>query len=150
MRVVIQRVSEASVTISGMIKSEIKSGLMILLGIEEEDTVEDIEWLCGKISKLRIFDDESGVMNLSVKDIDGEVLLISQFTLHASTKKGNRPSYLKAASPDISIPLYDSFIKVLSVEIGKSVHTGEFGAMMRVSLVNEGPVTIIIDSRNKE
>ncbi len=123
---------------------------MILLGIAEDDTYEDIDWLCGKISKLRIFDDENGVMNLSLKEIDGEVLLISQFTLHASTKKGNRPSYIKAASPDISIPLYESFIKVLSEDLGKAVHTGEFGAMMKVSLVNEGPVTIIIDSRNRE
>ncbi|HIO72070.1 MAG TPA: D-tyrosyl-tRNA(Tyr) deacylase [Flavobacteriales bacterium] len=150
MRVVIQRVSEASVTISGSTHGKIGIGLMILLGIAEDDTYEDIDWLCGKISKLRIFDDENGVMNLSLKEIDGEVLLISQFTLHASTKKGNRPSYIKAASPDISIPLYESFIKVLSEDLGKAVHTGEFGAMMKVSLVNEGPVTIIIDSRNRE
>jgi D-tyrosyl-tRNA(Tyr) deacylase len=150
MRVVIQRVSEASVTISGSTNGKIGIGLMILLGIAEEDTNEDIDWLCGKISKLRIFDDENGVMNLSLKEIDGEVLLISQFTLHASTKKGNRPSYIKAASPDISIPLYESFIKVLSEVLGKAVHTGEFGAMMKVNLVNEGPVTIIIDSRNRE
>ena len=150
MRVVIQRVSEASVTISGSTNGKIGIGLMILLGIAEEDTNEDIDWLCGKISKLRIFDDENGVMNLSLKEIDGEVLLISQFTLHASTKKGNRPSYIKAASPDISIPLYESFIKVLSEYIGKAVHIGEFGAMMKVNLVNDGPVTIIIDSRNRE
>ena len=150
MRVVIQRVSEASVTISGSTNGKIGIGLMILLGIAEEDTNEDIDWLCGKISKLRIFDDENGVMNLSLKEIDGEVLLISQFTLHASTKKGNRPSYIKAASPDTAIPLYESFIKVLSAYIGKAVHTGEFGAMMKVNLVNDGPVTIIIDSRNRE
>ena len=150
MRVVIQRVSEASVTISGNIKSGIKAGLMILLGIFEDDSNEDIAWLCGKISMLRIFNDERGVMNLSLKDIKGEVLLISQFTLSASTKKGNRPSYIKAASPEVAIPLYESFIKVLGEEIGKTVQTGEFGAMMNVSLVNEGPVTIIIDSKNRE
>lgn len=150
MRVVIQRVSEASVTISGAIKSEISAGLMILLGIAEDDTNEDINWLCGKISKLRIFDDKCGVMNLSVKEIDGEVLLISQFTLHASTKKGNRPSYIKAAPPDIAIPLYEEFINSMGNELGKTIQTGEFGAMMSVSLINEGPVTIVIDSRNKE
>lgn len=150
MRVVIQRVSEASVTISGETKSEIKGGLMILLGIGEEDSQDDIDWLCGKISNLRIFDDENGVMNLSIQDIDGEVLLISQFTLHASTKRGNRPSYIKAASPDKAIPMYKEFINTLGTELGKPVQTGEFGAMMCVSLVNEGPVTIIIDSMSKE
>ena len=150
MRVVIQRVSSAAVKIDGNIKGEIGLGLMILLGIEEADSQEDIDWLCAKISTLRVFDDDAGVMNLSVNDVKGEILLISQFTLHASTKKGNRPSYLKAAHPDVAIPLYESFINSISAEIHKPVQTGEFGAMMDVSLINEGPVTIIIDSRNKE
>ncbi|MGE0637011.1 MAG: D-aminoacyl-tRNA deacylase [Bacteroidia bacterium] len=150
MKAVIQRVSEASVKIEGIIKGQINSGLLVLLGIEEADTAEDIEWLCGKICRLRIFGDENGVMNLSVQEIKGEVLLISQFTLHASTKKGNRPSYIKAARPEIAIPLYEAFIKKLEKELGKSIQTGEFGADMKVSLVNDGPVTIIIDSKNKE
>ena len=150
MRVVIQRVSNASVTISGNVKGEIGKGLMILLGIEEDDSSADIDWLCGKISKLRIFDDENGVMNLSVNEIEGEVLLISQFTLHANTKKGNRPSYIKAARPEIAIPLYEKFIETLQLGITSTVQKGQFGAKMEVALVNDGPVTIIIDSKNKE
>ena len=150
MRVVIQRVSEASVTIEGQIKSSIGKGLLVLLGIEEADTAEDIEWLCNKISKLRIFNDGNGVMNLSVIDISGYVLLISQFTLHASTKKGNRPFYIKAAKPEIAIPMYGQFITQLEKELNKKIFTGEFGADMKVSLINDGPVTIIIDSKNKE
>jgi D-tyrosyl-tRNA(Tyr) deacylase len=150
MKAVIQRVSEASVKIEGSIKGQISLGLLVLLGIEEADTAEDIEWLCGKICRLRIFGDENGVMNLSVQEIKGEVLLISQFTLHASTKKGNRPSYIKAARPEVAIPLYEAFIKQLEKELGKSIQTGEFGADMKVSLVNDGPVTIIIDSKAKE
>ena len=150
MRVVIQRVSEASVKINNKTKDKINSGLLIFLGIEETDTEEDIYWLCGKIVRLRIFNDKNRVMNLSVKDIEGDVMLISQFTLHASTKKGNRPSYIKAAKPNIAIPLYEKFIKHLEMELGKPVQTGEFGAMMDISLVNDGPVTIIIDSRNRE
>lgn len=150
MRVVIQRVSQASVSISGKIKSEIGNGLLVLLGIEEADNAEDIEWLCGKIARLRIFGDFEGVMNLSLLESGGEVLLISQFTLHASTKKGNRPSYMKAAKPEFAIPLYEKFILQLGKETGREIHTGEFGADMKVSLVNDGPVTIIIDSKNKE
>ena len=150
MKAVIQRVSEASVKIEGSIKGQINSGLLVLLGIEEADTVEDIEWLCGKICRLRIFGDENGVMNLSVHEIKGEVLLIRQFTLHASTKKGNRPSYIKAARPEVAIPLYEAFIKQMEKELGKFIQTGEFGADMKVSLVNDGPVTIIIDSKAKE
>lgn len=150
MRVVIQRVSQASVKINNKTKDKINLGLLIFLGIEETDTEEDIYWLCGKIVRLRIFNDKNRVMNLSVKDIEGDVMLISQFTLHASTKKGNRPSYIKAAKPNIAIPLYEKFIKHLEMELGKPVQTGEFGAMMDISLVNDGPVTIIIDSRNRE
>lgn len=150
MRVVIQRVSEASVKINEQIKSSIANGLLVLFGIEEADGNEDIEWLCSKISNLRIFDDAAGVMNLSLKDTNGDVLLISQFTLHASSKKGNRPSYIKAAKPDIAIPLYEKFILQLEKEMNKKIYTGEFGADMKVSLVNDGPVTIIIDSKNKE
>ncbi len=150
MRVVIQRVSEASVKIDNKTKDKIDSGLLIFLGIEESDTEEDIYWLCGKIVRLRIFNDKNRVMNLSVKDIEGDVMLISQFTLHASTKKGNRPSYIKAAKPNIAIPLYEKFIKHLEMELRKPVQTGEFGAMMDISLVNDGPVTIIIDSVNRE
>jgi len=149
MRAVIQRVSSASVSIGGVVHSEISEGLLILLGIEETDTDQDIEWLAGK-ARLRIFDDEAGVMNLSVKDIDAEAIVVSQFTLHASTKKGNRPSYIKAARPETAIPLYEQFVKQLETELGKSVGTGEFGAMMNVELVNDGPVTIIIDTKNKE
>ncbi|MBK8362920.1 MAG: D-tyrosyl-tRNA(Tyr) deacylase [Bacteroidetes bacterium] len=150
MRCVIQRVSEASVTIAEKVKSSIGLGLLVLIGIEETDNDEDIEWLCGKISKLRIFNDEAGVMNCSVMDMNGEILLISQFTLQASTKKGNRPSYLKAAKPDIAIPIYEKFIFQLEKETGKKILTGEFGADMKVRLLNDGPVTIIIDSKNRE
>lgn len=150
MKVVIQRVSKASVTIDGKVKSAIGQGLLILLGVEDVDTEEDINWLCGKISKLRIFNDEKGVMNLSVKDVDGELLVVSQFTLHASTKKGNRPSYIQASKPDIAIPMYERFVKVLEVLAERAVQTGEFGADMKVELLNDGPVTIIIDSQNKE
>lgn len=150
MRVVIQRVSNASVTIDGLCKSAIKRGLLILIGIEEIDGQEDIDWLCKKIVNLRIFDDEKGVMNRSILDINGEILIISQFTLHASTKKGNRPSYIKAAKPDISIPLYEQFCQDLSSALGKEIGTGEFGADMKVELLNDGPVTICIDTKNKE
>lgn len=150
MRVVIQRVTEASVTIEGKVKSEIKKGLLVLLGIEDADTQEDIAWLCKKIVGLRIFNDVEGVMNLSIKDIDGDAIVVSQFTLHASTKKGNRPSYLKAAKPEVSIPLYEAFVNQFENELGKKVGTGEFGADMKVSLLNDGPVTIIIDSKNKQ
>lgn len=149
MIVVIQRVSESSVKIDGHISGQIGKGLMILLGIEEADGQEDIEWLSKKTVNLRIFPDENGVMNKSVLESGGDILLISQFTLHASTKKGNRPSYIKAAKPDIAIPLYERFIEVLESEMGKPIQTGEFGADMKVSLVNDGPVTIIIDSKNR-
>lgn len=150
MRVVIQRVSEASVTINGSVKSSIATGFMILLGIEETDNQEDIDWLCKKITALRVFDDEQGVMNKSILDLHGEILLISQFTLMASTKKGNRPSYIRAAKPTISIPLYEQFCKTLTEVLGKPIGTGEFGADMKVSLINDGPVTICIDTKNKE
>lgn len=150
MRVVIQRVSEASVTIDGKVKSAIKNGLLILLGIEHEDEQDDITWLCKKIVQLRIFGDEDGKMNRSVQDIDGDILVISQFTLHASTKKGNRPSYIKAARPEVAIPLYERFLDQLSLSLGKAVGSGEFGADMKVGLLNDGPVTIWIDSRNRE
>lgn len=150
MRVVIQRVSEASVTILNEKVAEINKGLLILLGIEEQDSQEDIDWLCKKIINLRIFADENDVMNLSVKDISGEIIVVSQFTLHASTKKGNRPSYIKAAKPDFAIPMYEKFIERLEESFGKKVQTGQFGADMKVGLVNDGPVTIIIDSKNKE
>jgi D-aminoacyl-tRNA deacylase len=150
MRVVIQRVTQSSVTIEGKIHAEISQGLMILLGIEETDTKEDIEWLCGKIARLRVFDDQKGIMNLSITDIGGEVLLVSQFTLHASTKKGNRPSYIKAAPPAVAFPLYESFITELSRQINTKVKSGIFGALMQISLMNDGPVTILIDSKNKE
>jgi D-tyrosyl-tRNA(Tyr) deacylase len=150
MRAVIQRVSHASVTINGNCKSAIKEGLLVLVGIEEADGQEDIEWLCKKIVNLRIFDDENGVMNKSVLDVDGEILVISQFTLHASTKKGNRPSYIKAAKHEVSVPLYDTFCNELSISLGKQVGTGEFGADMKVELLNNGPVTICMDTKNKE
>lgn len=146
---VIQRVSEASVKIDGKIKSTIGTGLMILLGIEDADNQEDIDWLAKKIVNLRIFPDENEVMNRSLLDVNGEILLISQFTLHASTKKGNRPSYIKAAKPQIAIPLYEKMIQALEQELGKNIGTGEFGADMKVSLINDGPVTIVIDSKNK-
>ena len=150
MRLVIQRVTEANVKIDNVIKGEIGNGLMVLLGIGEEDTLDDIKWLTKKLVNLRIFDDENGVMNLSIKDINGDILLISQFTLLASTAKGNRPSYIKAAKPDISIPLYKEFIKVLEEDLDKNIQTGELGADMKVSLINNGPVTILIDSKNRE
>ena len=150
MRIVIQRVRRASVTIDGKIKSHIGQGYLILLGIEQNDSGEDIEWLSKKVAGLRIFDDENGVMNKSILDIDGEILVVSQFTLMASTKKGNRPSWFRAATHDISIPLYQEFCKVLSSAIGKEVQTGEFGADMKVELLNDGPVTILMDSKNKE
>ncbi|MGQ0827842.1 MAG: D-aminoacyl-tRNA deacylase [Bacteroidota bacterium] len=150
MKVVIQRVSNASVTINGNIKSSINLGMLVLLGIEETDTQEDIEWLSSKIVNLRIFNDENGVMNISVKDAGGEIILVSQFTLHASTKKGNRPSYIKAAKPEIAIPLYEKMIVQLQTDLGKNIQTGAFGADMKVNLLNDGPVTIVIDSRNKE
>lgn len=150
MRTVIQRVQHCSVIIDGTVKSSIKKGLLILLGIEDRDNQEDIEWLTKKIAALRIFDDQNGVMNLSVKDIDGEIMVVSQFTLHASTKKGNRPSYIHASKPDIAIPLYEAFNAEMGIQLGKEVQTGEFGADMKVELINDGPVTILIDSQNKE
>lgn len=150
MRSVIQRVSEASVTINGQIKSKIRKGLVILLGVTSDDTAEDIDWLVKKIAALRIFDDEAGVMNRSVNDIGGEVMVVSQFTLMASTKKGNRPSYINAAPHPIAIPCYENFCKKMAEAIGKEVATGEFGADMKVALINDGPVTIIIDTKNKE
>ena len=150
MRVLIQRVAEASVTIEDKVKSAIGPGLLVLLGIETEDTAEDIDWLCKKIIQLRIFSDEEDKMNLSVQDIQGQILAISQFTLHASTKKGNRPSYIKAARPEVAIPLYEQFVDQLSIALGQAVGTGEFGADMKVHLLNDGPVTIWIDSRNRE
>jgi len=150
MRVVIQRVREASVEINNNIKGTIKQGLLLLLGIEQNDTEEDVDWLSSKIVRLRIFDDTQGIMNLSVLEIKGDILVVSQFTLHAKTKKGNRPSYIQAATSDIAIPLYYSFVKRIEKELGKTVSTGEFGAMMMVSLVNDGPVTIMIDSKNRE
>jgi len=150
MRAVIQRVSEASVTIEGLKKSGIQQGLMILVGIEDNDSDEDISWLSSKIVQMRIFDDENGVMNHSVKDVNGDILLVSQFTLHASTKKGNRPSYLKASKPPVAIPLYEKMIQQLSADLGKEIFTGSFGADMKVALVNDGPVTIVIDTKNRE
>ena len=150
MRAVIQRVSKASVSINSLIKSNIGKGLAILLGIEESDTQEDIEWLAGKVVRLRIFGDENGVMNLSVMDIKGEIMVVSQFTLHASTKKGNRPSYIRASKPDFAIPVYEQFVTLLSETLGKPIGTGDFGADMQVELLNDGPVTIIIDSKNRD
>lgn len=150
MRTVIQRVSRASVTIEGVVKSEIKQGYLILIGICEEDNLEDVEWLVKKIANLRVFDDENGVMNRSIIDVDGEILVISQFTLFASYKKGNRPSWFRAGSHEHSIPLYEAFCQQLSTAIGKPVGTGEFGADMKVELLNDGPVTICIDTKNKE
>ena len=150
MRAVIQRVTEASVKINNQVKGEIDQGYLILLGIEEEDGREDIEWLSKKICALRIFSDDEGLMNLSIQDVDGSILLVSQFTLHAKVKKGNRPSYIKAAKPDIAIPLYEQFKNQLIKELGKEIQTGEFGAAMKVSIVNDGPVTILIDTKNKE
>jgi D-aminoacyl-tRNA deacylase len=150
MRAVIQRVSKASVTIDGSIQGQIGTGLLVLLGIEDADTTEDIEWLSSKIVNLRIFDDGAGVMNESVKDRNGDILLVSQFTLHASTKKGNRPSYSKASKPGIAIPLYEKMIRQLTTDLGREIQTGSFGADMKVELLNDGPVTIVIDTKNKE
>ncbi|WP_138432988.1 D-aminoacyl-tRNA deacylase [Winogradskyella algicola] len=150
MKIVIQRVSEASVVINKKEVASIEKGLLVLLGIVNEDTQDDIDWLCNKIVNLRVFPDENGVMNTSLLDSDGNIIVVSQFTLHASTKKGNRPSYIKAAKPDIAIPLYENFISTLQSTLGKPVQTGEFGADMKVHLVNDGPVTIIIDSKNRE
>lgn len=150
MRAVIQRVNKASVTIDGKIKAQIETGLLVLLGIEDADTMEDIEWLSGKIINLRIFDDVEGVMNESVKDKNGNIILVSQFTLHASTKKGNRPSYIKASKPGIAVPLYEKMTQQLSADLGKKIETGIFGADMKVELLNDGPVTIVMDSKQKE
>lgn len=150
MRALIQRVRRASVTINGTVKSSIGSGLLVLIGIEDADNEEDITWLSNKIINLRIFDDDNKVPNISIQDTGGNILVVSQFTLHASTKKGNRPSYLKASKPEIAIPLYESFINQLEKSLGKSIGTGEFGADMQVELVNDGPVTIWIDSKNRE
>ncbi|WP_281298135.1 D-aminoacyl-tRNA deacylase [Flavobacterium limnophilum] len=149
MKAVIQRVSQASVTIASKIVADIQKGLLVLVGIEDADTQEDINWLCQKIANLRIFGDENDVMNLSVKEINGDVIVVSQFTLHALTKKGNRPSYIKASKPEIAIPMYESFVQKMENELGKKVQTGIFGADMKVLLVNDGPVTIVIDSKNK-
>ena len=150
MRAVIQRVAEARVTVAGRVTGSIQNGLLVLLAVEDADTVEDIEWLSGKITRLRIFNDAAGVMNLSVQEIGGDILLVSQFTLFASTKKGNRPSYSRSARPEIAVPLYEKFIARLTQDLGKPVATGEFGAQMDVSLINDGPVTIIIDSKQRE
>lgn len=150
MRAVIQRTQHASVTVEGKLISEIESGLLVLIGIENEDTQEDIEWLSRKITGLRIFNDENEVMNKSITDVDGDMIVVSQFTLHASTKKGNRPSYLKAAKPDVSVPLYEAFVAQVEKDLGKKVGTGIFGADMKVQLLNDGPVTIIINTKNKE
>ena len=150
MRVVIQKVTQASVSIENQTVASIDKGLLVLVGIEDTDTNDDIAWLSAKIVNLRVFDDDNGVMNLSVKEVGGEVLIVSQFTLHASTKKGNRPSYIKAARPEVAIPIYEAFIKQVESLLGKRVPTGQFGAMMQVSLCNDGPVTILIDTKNKE
>ncbi|PHN03680.1 D-aminoacyl-tRNA deacylase [Flavilitoribacter nigricans] len=150
MRIVIQRVSEASVTVEGKITGAIEKGLLIFLGIEDEDDQEDVDWLCRKIAKLRIFNDEDGMMNLSVQDVGGGLLVVSQFTLHASTKKGNRPSFIRASKPEVAIPMYEKFVKILEIRSGISVATGEFGADMKVQLLNDGPVTITMDSKARE
>ena len=150
MKAVIQRVSQSSVTINNEIVAQIQQNLLVLVSIEDADNQEDINWLTSKIANLRIFEDENEVMNLSLKDIDGEMIVVSQFTLHALTKKGNRPSYIKASKPEIAIPLYESFVQQMEIELGKKVQTGQFGADMKVSLINDGPVTIIIDTKNKE
>jgi D-tyrosyl-tRNA(Tyr) deacylase len=150
MRAVVQRVSQASVTINGQVRGAIANGLMVLLAVEDADGAEDIEWLSGKIVRLRIFDDEQGVMNRSVQDVGGEILIVSQFTLFASTRKGNRPSYIRSSKPEIAVPLYEKFLARLTLDFGKPIQTGEFGAMMQVSLANDGPVTIIIDSKARE
>lgn len=146
---VIQRVANASVEIEGNIKARIQRGLLVLVGIEDADVQDDIDWLSAKIVNLRIFNDEAGVMNVSVKDTGGDIILVSQFTLQASTKKGNRPSYIKAAKPDVAIPLYEKFIQAVTLQMGKPIQTGEFGADMKVSLVNDGPVTILVDTKNR-
>ena len=150
MRVVLQRVSQASVTVDSKIVADIQKGLLVLVGIEDADTQEDIDWLVGKIIKMRIFGDENDVMNCSVQDVDGDIIVVSQFTLHASTKKGNRPSYIKASKPEFAIPMYENFVQSLEKEFGKKIKTGIFGADMKVSLLNDGPVTILIDSKNRE
>lgn len=150
MKTVIQRVSQASVTVDSKIVADIQKGLLVLIGIEDADTQEDINWLCQKIINLRIFGDKNEVMNLSIKDVDGEIIVVSQFTLHALTKKGNRPSYIKASKPEVAIPMYENFVRQIEKELGKKVQTGIFGADMKVSLLNDGPVTILIDSKNKE
>lgn len=150
MKTVIQRVSSASVTIDSKVVADIQKGLLVLVGIEDADNQEDIDWLAAKIANIRIFGDENGVMNLSVKESNGDVIVVSQFTLHGNTKKGNRPSYIKASKPDVAIPLYESFVKCMEKQLGKKVQTGVFGADMKVSLLNDGPVTILIDSKNKE
>ena len=150
MKVVLQRVASASVTVEDKIVGEIQKGIVVLVGIEDADTQEDIDWLVAKITQLRIFGDDNGVMNLSVEEVNGDVLVVSQFTLHAATKKGNRPSYIKAARPEIAIPIYEKFVNTLENKLGKKVPTGIFGADMKVALLNDGPVTIIIDSKNKE
>ena len=150
MRAVIQRVSEASVAIDGEKVADIEKGLLVLVGIEDASNQGDINWLTSKIANLRIFGDENGVMNLSIKDIDGDMIVVSQFTLHAATKKGNRPSYIKASKPEYAIPMYEAFVKQMELELGKKIQTGQFGADMKVALINDGPVTIIIDTKNKE
>lgn len=150
MRIVIQRVAEASVTVEGSITGAIQNGMLVLLGIEDADTDEDITWLSNKIVNLRIFNDENGVMNRGIKEINGDILLVSQFTLHASTKKGNRPSYIKASKPDFAIPMYEKMIQQLEQDLGKKIQTGIFGADMQVALLNDGPVTIVMDSKNRE
>lgn len=150
MRVVVQKVTQASVVIENQTVASINKGLLVLVGIEDSDTNDDIAWLSAKIVNLRVFDDDKGVMNLSVKEVEGEVLIVSQFTLHASTKKGNRPSYIRAARPEVAIPIYEAFIKHTETLLGKPIPTGQFGAMMQVSLCNDGPVTILIDTKNKE
>ena len=149
MKIVLQRVSSASVTIDNKIVADIQKGLLVLVGIEDADTQEDIDWLVNKITNIRIFGDENDVMNLSVKEIQGEIIVVSQFTLHASTKKGNRPSYIKASKPETAIPLYESFVKQMEVALGKKVQTGQFGADMKIALLNDGPVTLVIDTKNK-
>ena len=150
MRVVIQKITHASVDIEKQTVASINRGLLVLVGIEDSDTDEDIVWLSAKIVNLRVFEDENGVMNLSVKDVDGEVLVVSQFTLHAATKKGNRPSYIRAARPEVAIPIYEAFVRQVETLLGKQVPTGQFGAMMQVNLCNDGPVTILIDTENKD
>ena len=150
MKIVLQRVSSASVTIDNKVVADIQKGLLVLVGIEDADNQEDIDWLVNKITNIRIFGDENDIMNLSVKDIDGDIIVVSQFTLHAATKKGNRPSYIKASKPEVAIPLYENFVLQLEKELGKKVQTGIFGADMKVLLLNDGPVTIVIDSKNKE